>query len=55
MLNKVEQTKPAQYMNPLLAGILLGMILLATFVVTGHGLECMSHLLQQMQMNTWVE
>ena len=25
-------------MNPLLAGILLGMVLLATFVVTGHGL-----------------
>lgn len=31
-------TKPASYMNPLLAGILLGMVLLATFVVTGHGL-----------------
>ena len=38
MLSKVEQTKPAPYMNPLLAGILLGMVLLATFVVTGHGL-----------------
>ncbi len=38
MVNKVEQTKPAPYMNPLLAGILLGTVLLATFVVTGHGL-----------------
>ena len=38
MVNKAEQVKPAPYMNPLLAGILLGMVLLATFVVTGHGL-----------------
>lgn len=38
MVNKAGQTKPAPYMNPLLAGILLGMVLLATFVVTGHGL-----------------
>ena len=38
MSNKVEQTRPAPYMNTLLAGILLGMVLLATFVVTGHGL-----------------
>jgi uncharacterized membrane protein YedE/YeeE len=38
MVNKVEQAKPDPYMNPLLAGILLGMVLLATFVVTGHGL-----------------
>ncbi len=30
--------KPDPYWNPLLAGILLGMVLLATFVVTGHGL-----------------
>jgi uncharacterized membrane protein YedE/YeeE len=32
------QAKPAQYMNPLLAGIMLGVVLLATFVITGHGL-----------------
>ncbi|MBU3639050.1 YeeE/YedE thiosulfate transporter family protein [Polynucleobacter sp. AP-RePozz3-80-G7] len=38
MHNEVEQTKSAQYMNPLLAGILLGLVLLATFVITGHGL-----------------
>ena len=38
MVNKAVQTKPASYMNPLLAGILLGMVLLATFVFTGHGL-----------------
>ena len=38
MVNKVERAIPAPYMNPLLAGILLGMVLLATFVVTGHGL-----------------
>ena len=33
-----KQSKPAPYMNPLLAGILLGIVLLATFVITGHGL-----------------
>lgn len=38
MVNKAGQAKPGLYMNPLLAGILLGMVLLATFVVTGHGL-----------------
>ena len=38
MCSKVELTKLAPYMNPLLAGILLGMVLLATFVLTGHGL-----------------
>ena len=38
MVNKVEQAKPDPYMYPLLAGVLLGMVLLATFVVTGHGL-----------------
>ncbi|WP_197713961.1 hypothetical protein [Polynucleobacter necessarius] len=38
MLNKVEQSKPAPYMNPLLAGILPGVVLLFTFLVTGHGL-----------------
>ena len=30
--------KPDPYWNPLLAGMLLGLVLLATFVVTGHGL-----------------
>ena len=38
MVNKAEQAIPAPYMNPLLAGILLGMVLLTTFVITGHGL-----------------
>ena len=38
MVNKVVIAKPAPYMNPLLAGILLGIVLLATFLVTGHGL-----------------
>ena len=38
MHSKAEMTKLAPYMNPLLAGILLGMVLLATFVSTGHGL-----------------
>jgi uncharacterized membrane protein YedE/YeeE len=32
------QAKQTQYMNPLMAGILLGLVLLATFVTTGHGL-----------------
>ena len=36
--NKGMQGGPAPYMNPLLAGILLGSVLLATFVITGHGL-----------------
>ena len=39
-MNNVEaQVRPAAYMNPLVAGVLLGMVLLTTFVVTGHGLE----------------
>ena len=38
MRSKVEMTKQAPYMNPLLAGILLGIVLLSTFVLTGHGL-----------------
>ena len=33
-----EKLQPKPYWNPLLAGILLGMVLLATFVITGHGL-----------------
>lgn len=37
---KQEQVvhKPDPYWNPMLAGILLGIVLLVTFVVTGHGL-----------------
>ena len=38
MVNKSGHIKSAPYMNPLLAGILLGMVLLTTFVITGHGL-----------------
>ena len=38
MVNKAGQAKPAPYMNPLFAGILLGIVLLTTFVITGHGL-----------------
>jgi uncharacterized membrane protein YedE/YeeE len=38
MVGKKQQGNPAPYMNPLLAGVLLGMVLLATFVITGHGL-----------------
>ena len=38
MVSKEQQANPAPYMNPLLAGVLLGMVLLATFVITGHGL-----------------
>ena len=38
MVENIKLDKPAPYMNPLLAGILLGMVLLATFVVKGHGL-----------------
>lgn len=38
MASQVNRAKTAPYMNPLLAGILLGIVLLATFVITGHGL-----------------
>lgn len=38
MTSQTEQLKPKPYWNPLFAGILLGMVLLATFVITGHGL-----------------
>ena len=38
MVKNAKLEQPAPYMNPLLAGILLGMVLLATFIVTGHGL-----------------
>lgn len=38
-MNQQQTTqKPDAYWNPLLAGVLLGLVLLATFVVTGHGL-----------------
>ncbi len=37
-MSKQHKKGPAPYWNPLLAGILLGMVLLATFVITGHGL-----------------
>lgn len=37
-MNKDTQLQPAPYWNPLLAGILLGIVLLSTFVYTGHGL-----------------
>ncbi len=32
-----QATKKKTYMNPYLAGVLLGLVLLASFVVTGHG------------------
>ncbi len=32
------QTRPKPYMNPYLAGFLLGLVLLASFVITGRGL-----------------
>ena len=36
---KTESSRPPQpYWNPLVAGLLLGVVLLATFVTTGHGL-----------------
>jgi len=38
MTSQTAQLQPKPYWNPLLAGILLGMVLLATFVITGHGL-----------------
>jgi len=38
MVKNAKLEQPAPYMSPLLAGILLGMVLLATFIVTGHGL-----------------
>ena len=38
MTSQTEQLQPKPYWNPLFAGILLGMVLLATFVFTGHGL-----------------
>ena len=37
-MNKDSQLQPAPYWNPLVAGILLGIVLLSTFAFTGHGL-----------------
>ena len=37
-MSQQHKKGPAPYWNPLLAGILLGMVLLATFVIKGHGL-----------------
>ena len=34
----MDKNRSAQYMNPYLAGVLLGLILLATIVITGRGL-----------------
>lgn len=38
MADQKNQRKPAAYWNPLAAGILLGIVLLSTFLITGHGL-----------------
>ena len=38
-MSKTESSRlPQPYWNPLVAGLLLGVVLLATFVTTGHGL-----------------
>ena len=37
-MNQQKHRQPAPYWNPLIAGILLGIVLLSTFLVTGHGL-----------------
>lgn len=37
-MNKSELVKPKAYMNPYLAGFLLGLVLLATIYITGRGL-----------------
>lgn len=37
-MNQKVQNCPAPHWKPLVAGILLGIVLLSTFVVTGHGL-----------------
>ena len=38
MNQKNKTTQPAPYWNPLVAGLALGVVLLATFTLTGHGL-----------------
>jgi len=38
MSNAKKILSQQQYLNPLLAGLLLGLVLLMTFVITGHGL-----------------
>ena len=37
-MNQQKHRQPAPYWNPLIAGILLGIVLLSTFLFTGHGL-----------------
>ena len=37
-MNQQQLKQPAPYWNPLIAGILLGIVLLSTFLFTGHGL-----------------
>lgn len=37
-MNQKVQNCPAPYWNPLIAGVLLGIVLLSAFVITGHGL-----------------
>jgi len=37
MSNAKKILSQQQYLNPLLAGLLLGLVLLATFIITGHG------------------
>lgn len=37
-MNEKQHRQPAPYWNPLIAGIVLGIVLLSTFVITGHGL-----------------
>jgi uncharacterized membrane protein YedE/YeeE len=37
-MDQKNQKCPAPYWNPLIAGIALGIVLLSTFVITGHGL-----------------
>ena len=38
MSNAKKILSQQQYLNPLLAGLLLGLVLLMTFAITGHGL-----------------
>jgi uncharacterized membrane protein YedE/YeeE len=37
-MNEKHHREPAPFWHPLTAGLLLGLVLLATFVITGHGL-----------------
>jgi uncharacterized membrane protein YedE/YeeE len=38
MKQEVSRSESTKYMNPLVAGLMLGVVLLSTFVITGHGL-----------------